>query len=157
MRVNFYVLNVPSREKVFTFICHLLEQSHQNKQYIYVHVDSQKRAEHLDGLLWTYRDDSFLPHGLCYESTTTFPIAIGFDQEKPASIYQILLNLSNKIPNFYHDFEMIYEFVTADSTEQAQAREKYRQYRNAGQLIDTYKVSTHQQGFNIELQTKQNA
>ena len=26
-----------------------------------------ERVEHLDGWLWSYRDDSFLPHGLAEE------------------------------------------------------------------------------------------
>jgi DNA polymerase-3 subunit chi len=32
-----------------------------------VRAGSQERLDHLDGWLWSYRDDSFLPHGLADE------------------------------------------------------------------------------------------
>jgi DNA polymerase-3 subunit chi len=40
----------------------LLEKSLERGWRVAVHSPSQERVDALDALLWTYRDDSFLPH-----------------------------------------------------------------------------------------------
>jgi DNA polymerase-3 subunit chi len=42
----------------------LLEKSLERGWRVVVQVGSEERAEMLDSHLWTYRDDSFLPHGI---------------------------------------------------------------------------------------------
>jgi len=42
----------------------LLEKTLQRGWRALVRSPSQDRLEHLDGWLWSYRDDAFLPHGL---------------------------------------------------------------------------------------------
>lgn len=41
----------------------LLEKSLERGWRVSVHVGSEERRDALDSLLWTYRDESFLPHG----------------------------------------------------------------------------------------------
>jgi DNA polymerase-3 subunit chi len=50
-----------------------------------VRSSTADRLEHLDGWLWSYRDDSFLPHGL--------------DSEPQAARQPILLTTANDNPN----------------------------------------------------------
>jgi DNA polymerase-3 subunit chi len=45
----------------------LLEKTLQRGWKALVRTTSPQRAEHFDGRLWTYADDSFLPHGLASE------------------------------------------------------------------------------------------
>jgi DNA polymerase-3 subunit chi len=46
----------------------LLERSLQRGWRVVVQVASEERAEALDAHLWTFRDDSFLPHGTWRET-----------------------------------------------------------------------------------------
>jgi len=46
----------------------LLEKTLQRGWRALVRSPEPDRIEHLDGWLWTYRDESFLPHGLADES-----------------------------------------------------------------------------------------
>src|SRR3974390_648474 len=46
----------------------LLERSLQRGWRVVVQVASEERAEALDAHLWTFRDDSFLPHGTWREA-----------------------------------------------------------------------------------------
>jgi DNA polymerase III subunit chi len=46
----------------------LLEKSLQRGWRVVVQVSSEERAEALDAHLWTFRDDSFLPHGTWRET-----------------------------------------------------------------------------------------
>lgn len=58
--VLFYHLQDTTLEKVLP---PLLEKSLERGWRVAVQTGSEERAEALDAHLWTYRDDSFLPHG----------------------------------------------------------------------------------------------
>ncbi len=46
----------------------LLERSLERQWRVVVQVGSEERRDALDAHLWTYRDDSFLPHGTAKEA-----------------------------------------------------------------------------------------
>ena len=58
--VLFYHLQRQPLERVLPA---LLEQSLERGWRVVVQAASDERVEALDAHLWTYRDDSFLPHG----------------------------------------------------------------------------------------------
>jgi DNA polymerase-3 subunit chi len=49
----------------------------------------------------------------------------------------VLINLADQVPDFARRFNQIIEFVPAEPTLKAQARERYKQYRQAGILPET--------------------
>jgi DNA polymerase-3 subunit chi len=57
--ILFYHLEAQPLERVIPV---LLEKSLERGWNVVVETGSDERAEALDALLWTYRDDSFLPH-----------------------------------------------------------------------------------------------
>jgi DNA polymerase-3 subunit chi len=59
--ILFYHLESQPLERVIPV---LLEKSLERGWNVVVETSSAERAEALDNLLWTYRDDSFLPHSL---------------------------------------------------------------------------------------------
>lgn len=63
----------------------LLEKSLERGWRVVVQGASEERIEALDALLWTYRDDSFLPHGTW--------------REQDAAQQPILLTLTDGNPN----------------------------------------------------------
>ncbi|HEY4201464.1 MAG TPA: DNA polymerase III subunit chi [Devosiaceae bacterium] len=64
--ILFYHLEHQPLERVLPT---LLEKSLERGWRAVVEVGSRERAEALDGALWTYRDDSFLPHGIAGDET----------------------------------------------------------------------------------------
>lgn len=58
--VLFYHLERQPLERVLPL---LLEKTLERGWRAVVQADSEERVEALDALLWTYRDESFLPHG----------------------------------------------------------------------------------------------
>jgi len=142
MKIDFYVLHTDSRQKSHLFACHLLEQLYLEQQKtIFIHVNTRDDAERLDALLWTYRDDGFLPHHLFSSASEDHPapIQIGFG-ETPLKKHAILLNLSTTIPTFYTQFDHLIEIVFTDPLMQQLARERYKQYRDQGYEINTIKL-----------------
>ena len=63
--ILFYHLQHQPLERVLPA---LLEKSLERGWRVVVQTASEERAEALDAHLWTYRDDSFLPHGTWRES-----------------------------------------------------------------------------------------
>ena len=64
--VLFYHLEFQPLERVLPV---LLEKTIERGWRAVIEVGSAERAAALDTALWTYRDDSFLPHGLAGEAT----------------------------------------------------------------------------------------
>src|SRR4051812_30779089 len=63
----------------------LLERSLERGWRVVVQAGSEERIEALDAHLWTYKDDSFLPHGT--------------DREPEAAQQPVLLSMSETNPN----------------------------------------------------------
>lgn len=143
IKVEFYILEA-NQHKSLHFSCQLLEKMYQEEKRTYVHFNSREEADRLDGLLWTYREDSFLPHQLYDEANDCPPlIQLGFS-DTPISPGEVLLNLSEKFPIFYQRFNHVIEIVFTNPVVQQLARERYRQYREEGCEIITHKLNTNE-------------
>lgn len=141
-KIDFYLIPESNTKSRLDFACRLTEKAYKKRHRIYIHVDSKTDAHTLDELLWTYRDDSFLPHNLYGEGPDPAPpIQIGFDQH-PEKHRDILINLSKTVPAFYTQFARVLECVINDPMIQAEARDHYRLYRSHGTEINTHKLQT---------------
>ncbi len=143
-QVFFYVLNEATGQKSLHFACQLIEKAYAEQKRIYVHMNSQEEADRFDALLWTYRDDSFLPHSIyCATEDYPPPIAIGFG-EVSTHYQDMLVNLAKGIPSFYKQFNQVVEIVFADPVVQQLARERYKQYRDQACDIKTHKLKANE-------------
>src|SRR5689334_5219985 len=135
IRVDFYILAETTEKMRLNFACRIIEKAYRNRHRIYIHTENESQAHALDELLWTYRDDSFLPHNLYGEGPEPVPpIQIGF-AVTPEKQRDILINLSTQVPLFYTQFNRILEIVINNTSEQAIAREHYRYYKTNGHDI----------------------
>ena len=79
--VLFYHLEGQPLERVLP---QLLEKTVERGWRAVVETSSRERAEAIDALLWTYRDDSFLPHGVGGSDTDADqPVLIATGEENP--------------------------------------------------------------------------
>ena len=110
--------------------CRLLEKAYLRGHRIFVYCNNQSQAEKLDELLWTFKNDSFIPHNLQGEGPEPPPpVQIGYQQE-PRGFNDILLNMADEIPAFYTRFKRIIELVANDETSKELSRVHYREYRS---------------------------
>jgi len=137
-QIDFYVLgeNVPGNR--FTLACRLAEKAWQQGRRVYLHTDSDADSSHLDRLLWTYRDGSFLPHGLAGQADPAFnPILIG-NAEHAGEEHDVLVNLASEVPDFFSRFDRVLEPLDADAGVRSAGRKRYSFYRERG-----YRLSSH--------------
>jgi DNA polymerase-3 subunit chi len=79
--VLFYHLETQPLERVLPA---LLEKTLERGWRAVVETSSRERATAIDALLWTYRDDSFLPHAIAGEPTDPDqPVLITMDEANP--------------------------------------------------------------------------
>ena len=137
-QVDFYVLDRVDEHARNALACKLAEKAWRLENTIHIHTMTQTDAEHIDELLWTFRDGSFVPHEL-HGGETNAPITIGFggDAVEPRDL---LITLCDEIPAFADAFPRIAELVTSDEICRAKSRERYATYRDQGHSISTHKI-----------------
>jgi DNA polymerase III subunit chi len=138
-QIDFYI--VPPGDPLLT-VCRILEKAYLEKQTVYAHIQTQEEAKTLNDRLWTFRDASFIPHQLVSDITdTTPPISIGFGEQMPEQLANILLNFAPELPEFATQFErVIYIVPDENATWKKQARDYYRDFKSQEWTINHYKL-----------------
>ena len=127
-RIDFYELK-SQQHNHDRVVCQLCQKAYENSQYTLLLTQSPEQTAHLDRQLWTFTDDSFIPHDSQESADFKSPILIQ-NQSKPSGDRQLLINLSNSIPHYFAQFERVIELVTDDNKQQA--REHYSFYKERG-------------------------
>jgi DNA polymerase III subunit chi len=130
--ILFYHLESQPLERVIPV---LLEKTLERGWRAVVETGSRERAEILDALLWTYRDDSFLPHGL--EGGP-------FDAAQPVLIATDDANRNNAAVRFFVDRavpksgegyqRLVYMFSGHDPDAVAEARVAWKTLRDGNDV-----------------------
>jgi DNA polymerase-3 subunit chi len=140
--VQFHVLEQAGKAQALLYACQQIEKLYQNKVPLYVHTESETDAKYFDTLLWTFREDSFVPHHLHQAQTaSSSPVQIGY-KNNTCKHGTTLINLSQHVPDHYQHFSNIVEIVFADPALQQLARDRFKQYRDQGCTIQTNKLTS---------------
>ncbi|MGB0892839.1 MAG: DNA polymerase III subunit chi [Parashewanella sp.] len=136
---TFYLMQSNSTEQDLRhFICQLVKQHYQQQKRVYLHCGTRTQAHEMDDLLWSFESETFIPHNLKGEGLKGgSPVEIGFDQQAQIKDYDILINLADQAPAFAVNFPQIIDFVAADETKKAIARDRFRQYRSMSIELNT--------------------
>ena len=104
-------------------------------------LGDEAAASRMDDLLWTFRDGSFVPHGLAgrHDGTETSPIMIGCDATGMET-RDLLINLCDEIPAFAEGFTQSAECVTSDENCRKASRKRYAAYRDQGHELNTHNL-----------------
>jgi DNA polymerase-3 subunit chi len=139
-RIDFYSLQKGSGGDRFLLTCRLVERIHAKGLRIFVHLPDRAQAQHLDRLLWTYREQSFLPHGVSSAADRDLtPILI--DHEAALGDEdQVLINLRLDVPSFFGRFKRLCEPVDQDPVARNAGRARFRYYRDRGYELHHHEI-----------------
>ena len=140
--VLFHHFESIERKDFLIYVCKLIEKGYkQNINPIYIKTDTQKQAEELDKILWTFRQESYIPHTLVdQDSNNTQPVQIGWiDNEIDDA--EAIINLSDGMPDISNDLKKIHEIIDNIDEKKEKARERWKKYKSIGFNIKAYKVS----------------
>jgi DNA polymerase-3 subunit chi len=144
--VAFYLLDetavINGSPAHFALACLLTTQSYRQKQRCLVYCQDQDHAQQFDELLWQLPVDAFVPHNLTGEGPVGgAPVEICW--QAPAQFNRpVLINLSDHVPVFHQRFKRVIDFVPALEELKPQARQRYKQYRAAGNQLETFPASS---------------
>jgi DNA polymerase-3 subunit chi len=139
-QVDFYVLGERSRSNRFLLACRLADKAWQQGRRIYIHTDSESDARNLDRLLWTFRQGSFLPHGLSAKDDPELnPVLIGHGTDAGEE-HDVLINLATEVPGFFSRFDRVAEVIDNSAEVRNAGRERFRFYRDRGYPLNSHEI-----------------
>ena len=143
-RVDFYLLDETDAGGRTAVACRIAEKALRRGHRVHVHVDSPDSARRLDDLLWTWRDESFVPHAVRgadepADADGGLPVTIGWGRV-PDSDADVLLNLDPRVPDGFERFARIAEFVGGSEPDRDAGRERFRRYRAHGCELRTHRL-----------------
>ena len=118
----------------------LLEKTLARNWRAVVRAPSRERVEHLDGWLWTWRDDSFLPHGPDDQpNADRQPVVLTTGEGNPNGA-QALFLIDGAEPGELEGYERcVILFDGGDETALAAARERWKAFRRDGAAVSYWR------------------
>jgi DNA polymerase-3 subunit chi len=112
----------------------LLEKSLERGWRVVVQAASEERVEALDALLWTFRDDSFLPHGTWREAEArSQPVLLTINADNPNGAAVRFLIDGAAVPEDAAAYQRIVLIFDGDDPDAVTAaRERWRESKAKG-------------------------
>ncbi len=124
----------------------LLERTLERGWRAVVQAGSHERVEALDALLWTYREDSFLPHGTVRDGDgARQPIFLTHDESRPNGAEVRFLVDGARIDAMEGYERIVYLFDGQDETALTQARAEWKRASAAGLEVTYWKQNARGQ------------
>lgn len=140
--VLFYHLQRMPLERVLP---QLLERSAERGWRVIVQAASDERVDALDAHLWTYRDDSFLPHGTSREGENTEqPILLTTSEHNPNGARVRFLIDGVPMPANASDYDrLVLLFDGEDQDAVADARSRWAEAKAQGFEVTYWQPDDH--------------
>jgi len=120
----------------------ILEEALGNAMRAIVQAPSSERVEALNEQLWTYRDESFLPHGAARDGEAEAqPVYLTDGVENPnGAKLRVLLSGVDAAPFAAEDYErVILLFDGRDEEAKAEARRQWSAVKSAGAALSYWR------------------
>lgn len=135
-RVDFYVLPEEDPGQRDLFACRLAEKVFREGHNVYLHTADEAAARNLDELLWEFKPQSFLPHGLL-GSDSAERVGIGWGSD-PGEHHSVMINLDLDVPEFVGRFERVLEIVVQHPRIRDPLRESWKRYKHYGYPLEKH-------------------
>ncbi|MBF0470201.1 MAG: DNA polymerase III subunit chi [Gammaproteobacteria bacterium] len=139
-QIDFYIL---SSTTPYPFIYRLLEKVYRLRHRCYIQCSDNRLAEEIDAGLWSYRQDSFIPHRRQQGESSDLltPITIGSNPERQEHD-DLLLNLDGAVPPLFSRFRRVAEVITSAEEEKTEGRARYLYYRQRGYPLNSHTIKS---------------
>jgi DNA polymerase-3 subunit chi len=130
--VRFFALKEQQTSSMYAKACEIASNAYSQRQRCVILCASQADAEKMDELLWQLPAERFVPHNLAGEGPKGgAPVEVVWVGE-PMPRRPFLINVSGSMINNINQFQQIVDFVPVEETAKQQARQRYKQFQQAG-------------------------
>lgn len=128
-RIDFYHLQKQTLEEVLP---KLLMKSCSSGKKVVVKIGTEERLEQMNSYLWTFQDESFLPHGSKKDGfAEQQPIWLTLQDDNPnAAEFLFLIDGAQTTPDKTANYERIFNIF--DGNAEDKARKLWKEYKTAG-------------------------
>jgi len=122
------------RQEKAKLLCQLTETYFTQRVRVLISVQDDNQAVALDRFLWTWDKGTFLPHSFYNGSVDCLeePIVISVRENNPNGASVLIMGQACSL-EFIRQFDLAIDFAEVYDKQLAdQARERFRNYRNAG-------------------------
>lgn len=144
-RIHFHLLPDQACGARNLYACQQAERAYREGRKVLIQAADIEHARQLDRLLWSFRDSSFLPHGLLASSETgpgthaVNPVHISYG-DNAGDHHDLLINLANSIPEFFSRFDELQEIVVDQQEDLERSRKRYRYYMDHGYPLEHHRI-----------------
>ncbi len=136
--VGFYILGEEAAYDRLALVCRIVEKAYNGGHRVYIHCADPQQARRVDELLWSFKQNSFVPHAMDAVDEPS-PVHIGYADEPSNEGHEdVLINLAETIPDFFSRFHRLAEVV--DNGNREVGREHYRFYRERGYPLQDHRI-----------------
>ena len=138
LSIQFYHL---TRDPLEVALPKILEKAYGQKMRVLIKTESAESAEALSTQLWTYRQESFLPHGTAAEGQAELQPILLSPELAPANGATLwLLTDGTEIAPGTEGVERVLDmFNGLDDEATARARARWKNYKEAGYELSYFK------------------
>lgn len=117
----------------------LVARSHQRGWRVIIRGGSEERLRALDDLLWTFDEESFLPHGMATDANAEKqPILLTLADERPNAADVLFLIDSSPLPAQWPYQRVVVMFSEGDQESKDLAREQWKEIKAMPEHQATY-------------------
>ena len=137
MRADFYLIDKPRfREQPLLLVCELARKAFVAQQPTLILTRDFAQAEALDGLLWEFDEDAFIPHQLAGDDDDVHTAVLIVPPDTPTADRPLVINLRDECaPGKY---QRVLEVVAADPVAREGSRERWREYQRRGCSVQKF-------------------
>jgi DNA polymerase-3 subunit chi len=140
-QIDFYVLQEQSPGGRFKLACRIVEKAYRLGHRVYVRTGNSDDTNVLDDLLWTFSQNSFVPHQLSTESgSLDSPVVIG-EHAPAAEDTDVVISVADDPVSDFTAYPRIVEIVGCENAEKASGRNRFRYYREHGVEPNTHRIA----------------
>ncbi len=135
-RVDFHV-NVTDK---IDYACRLIRKIRKAGQRAVVFCEDESRLRKFDAALWSFSPLEFIPHLPDSDPLASRTPVLLTTRVEELPHHEVLVNLGASLPPFFTRFERLVELVGAEPEDVAQARQRFRHYKDRGYPLVTHEV-----------------
>jgi DNA polymerase III subunit chi len=140
-RADFYVLEGSDARERLKFACRVVDKAFGAEQRVLVWLDDDAALQSFDDLLWTFAQDSFVPHepASAESNWEDAPVMLSCGAPSPPGV-DVLINLSEQVPQATASAVRVIEIIDADPARRQAGRARFKQYRELGVEPTTHNI-----------------
>ena len=140
-QIDFYVLQGQSLGGRFKLACRIVEKAYRLGHRVYVRTGNEDDTSVLDDLLWTFSQNSFVPHQLSTENDSReSPVVIG-EHPPAAEGTDVVISVADDPVSDFTAYPRIVEIVGCEDDEKESGRNRFRYYREHGVEPNTHRIA----------------